>query len=321
MAPFGSIGRIAVPTSGYKSGLQKPWIQPRQTLAKFAVDSFAVKAHNSIRKQKQRAMKQIQKLFLFALGAILLVANAHAGRWITRDPMEVQEHMERDPHPFLDLNPYTFVRNNPLSYFDPDGRNAVAYVDAQGRKWWWGPYDRTPSGYTFQLTPYNQEFLPPGMIWGQDQYGNVIPVPNDIMGLQPSLLGELLLPTGAGFLAKPSWLTGMKVPARTVCLYRAVSQKEMEDIAKYGFRPGLNSMLAKNFATTAEDAAWWGRQFYNLDGNPFFLVQADVRASGLRGAFTGPLDFRPAITIPYENLARFNSAVNRVAVMPSIPIR
>ena len=114
-------------------------------------------------------MKQTQKLLLFVAAAILLAANAHAGRWITRDPMEVQEHMERDPHAFLDLNPYTFVRNNPLKYFDLNGLNAVAYVDAQGNKWWWGPYDKTPPGYTFQLTPYNQEFPPPGMFWGQDQ--------------------------------------------------------------------------------------------------------------------------------------------------------
>ena len=82
-------------------------------------------------------MKQIQKLFLFAIGAILLVANAHAGRWITRDPMEVQEHMERDPHPFLDLNPYTFVGNNPISNVDPYG---LAFGD------WWDPRTYSP-GY------------------------------------------------------------------------------------------------------------------------------------------------------------------------------
>jgi hypothetical protein len=35
--------------------------------------------------------------------------------------MEVQEHMERDPHPFLDLNPYTFCLNNPVNFIDPFG--------------------------------------------------------------------------------------------------------------------------------------------------------------------------------------------------------
>jgi len=69
-------------------------------------------------------MKRIQKLFLFVAAAILVAANAHGGRWISRDPMEVQEHMERDPQPFLDLNPYTFAFNSPLNAIDPDGREA-----------------------------------------------------------------------------------------------------------------------------------------------------------------------------------------------------
>lgn len=305
MAPFGSIGRIAVPTSGYKSGLQRPWIQLRQTLAKFAVDSFAAEAHNNIRAQKQRAMKQIQKLFLFALGAILLVANAHAGRWITRDPMEVQAHMERDPHAFLDLNAYTFVRNNPLGYFDPDGRNAVAYVDAQGHKWWWGPYDKTPPGYTFQLTPYNQEFLPPGMIWGQDQYGNAIPVPNDIMGLQPSLLGEMLLPTGAGFLAKPSWLTGMKMPCPRTPLWRAVKPDELADILRTGAFRNLGSAEGKYFSTTAEGAASYAKQaFYGFGDPPYTLVRTEVPNSLLRQVPISLVDRNvPAIVLPNNALS------------------
>ena len=91
---------------------------------KFAVDSFAANAHNNIHKQKRHAMKHIQNFSFFLVGAILLAANAHAGRWITRDPMEVQEHMERDPHPFLDLNPYTFAFNSPLNAIDPDGKEA-----------------------------------------------------------------------------------------------------------------------------------------------------------------------------------------------------
>lgn len=266
-------------------------------------------------------MKLIQKLFVFAMGAILLAANAHAGRWITRDPSEVTPHLERDPHAFLDLNPYTFVRNNPLSYFDPNGLNAVAYVDAQGHKWWWGPYNQTPPGYTFELTPYNQDFIPPGMIWGQDQYGNAIPIPNDIMGLQPSLLGELLLPSGAGLLAKPSWLTGLKVPSRSVCLYRAVSQKELEDIARNGFRPGPNSLLAKSFATSAEDAARFGRDLFKLDQQPFFVVQANMERSVLNYADQMILDSKQAVVIPFERLQSFNWSVNRVTSLPAIPIR
>jgi hypothetical protein len=66
-------------------------------------------------------MKTFQKLILFAVGLILLASNAQAGRWLTRDPMDIPAHMERDPHPVPDLNPYTFVVNNPVNYVDPLG--------------------------------------------------------------------------------------------------------------------------------------------------------------------------------------------------------
>jgi len=66
-------------------------------------------------------MKRIQPFYRVLAGVILLAANLHAGRWITRDPMDILEHMERDPHPFLDLNPYTFVGNNPINNIDPYG--------------------------------------------------------------------------------------------------------------------------------------------------------------------------------------------------------
>lgn len=34
--------------------------------------------------------------------------------------MKIPEHMERDPHPFLDLNPYTFEADDPIDWFDFD---------------------------------------------------------------------------------------------------------------------------------------------------------------------------------------------------------
>jgi hypothetical protein len=66
-------------------------------------------------------MKPIQPFYLVLAGVILLAANVDAGRWITRDPMDILEHMERDPHPLLDLNPYRFVLNNPVNNIDPTG--------------------------------------------------------------------------------------------------------------------------------------------------------------------------------------------------------
>jgi len=45
--------------------------------------------------------------------------------------MDIPEHLQRDPHPFLDLNPYTFVGNNPIGNIDPFGLDYyVVYVKA-----------------------------------------------------------------------------------------------------------------------------------------------------------------------------------------------
>ncbi len=78
----------------------------------------------------------MQKIcFCFAV-IILLAANANAGRWLTRDPIEF---MERDPKPampsnfssdesarpsIMEINSkslYTFVDNNPINEVDPLG--------------------------------------------------------------------------------------------------------------------------------------------------------------------------------------------------------
>ena len=77
-------------------------------------------------------MKAIQKV-CFCLGfLILLAANANAGRWLTRDPIEF---MERDPSPIMpgmsvsaislddpqQINLYSYVLNNPINFIDPLG--------------------------------------------------------------------------------------------------------------------------------------------------------------------------------------------------------
>jgi hypothetical protein len=60
---------------------------------------------------------------------------------------------------------------------------------------------------------------------------------------------------------------------RGVALIRA----ELEDIAATGgFRGGAGSMGNKWFAESAEDAAAWGKKFFNFDNEPIFTVRVRV---------------------------------------------
>ena len=77
--------------------------------------------------RERKAMKTIQKITLAITTTIIVVADAQAGRWLSRDPIEEGAgFVQRDPMPQWKFftpkqnepNLYTFVRNDPLSRFD-----------------------------------------------------------------------------------------------------------------------------------------------------------------------------------------------------------
>jgi hypothetical protein len=85
--------------------------------------------------------------------------------------------------------------------------------------------------------------------------------------------------TTTRLLPNPTRL-GPAAPQTT--LYRAVSTAEADDIARFGgFRAGPNSCEGKLFATTAEDAAQYGRINNALTpgGSPFHIVETRVPTS------------------------------------------
>jgi hypothetical protein len=98
-----------------------------------------------------------------------------------------------------------------------------------------------------------------------------------------------------------------------------VSLEEWDDIhAIRGFRAVANSMETKLFATAVEDAADFGRQLFQLDRRPFFIVGAripDMFVETLTGMI---IDGRHAIAVEPDRLPEFN-AVAAIFTVPTIP--
>ena len=109
----------------------------------------------------------------------------------------------------------------------------------------------------------------------------------------------------------------------TVTLYRAVSQAELDDIARSGgFRPSLHSMQGKWFAESADDAAAWGRAFYRYGGGAFYIVQASVPRAVADRMFRHPrLDGIGPARYADEGLLRLmNQANHGITPLHMIPL-
>ncbi len=93
-------------------------------------------------------------------------------------------------------------------------------------------------------------------------------------------------------------------------LYRVVSVKEAQDIqANGGFRaePRGLSYEGKLFATSAANAARFGRMLYSQGGESFFTVRVDV-PSALESSYVHfAADGMPAVSVDASELARMNS--------------
>jgi RHS repeat-associated protein len=107
---------------------------------------------------------------------------------------------------------------------------------------------------------------------------------------------------------------GAKVASgpKTTTLYRAVSNAELADIKTNGFRvnPDLTGYQeGKLFATTAADAAQYGKNNYALDhGTPNTIVQGRVSQQVMAKATAFEADGMKAISIPANQLKTVNFA-------------
>lgn len=90
---------------------------------------------------------------------------------------------------------------------------------------------------------------------------------------------------------------------RTTTLYRAVSKAELDDIAVNGLRtvPG-GYESGKLFATTATDAARFGRNNFGFDGLSNTIIQVKVPVKTMRFAEKSVMDGMNAVKLPANGL-------------------
>jgi RHS repeat-associated protein len=117
-------------------------------------------------------------------------------RWLNQDPIGEDGG----------INLYGFVENSPLTQIDSLGLNSASEVK-NGVTFWYGAFEQKPPGAIFVLNGNNYLLKPLDKDWQITDSGEAILVAHDLP-LQPSLLGELLIPTGLGALGKPMMLAG-----------------------------------------------------------------------------------------------------------------
>lgn len=105
-----------------------------------------------------------------------------------------------------------------------------------------------------------------------------------------------------------------------------MSKAELDDITHFGGlrqKPDGLSYEGKLFATSAEDAAHFGRMNYRLDttiglDNPFHVVEVNVPEALMRHFALQILDFMPAVYVAEELLPLLNrhAIIREIAVIP-----
>lgn len=109
-------------------------------------------------------------------------------------------------------------------------------------------------------------------------------------------------------------------------LFRAVSQAELNDLTNFGGlrqKPDGLSYEGKLFATSAEDAAHFGRINYRLDiiiglDNPFHVIEVSVPEALMHRFEFRTVDFMPAVYVIEDLLPLLNRHViiREISVVP-----
>ena len=81
-------------------------------------------------------------------------------------------------------------------------------------------------------------------------------------------------------------------------LFRAVSDNELADIGQNGIRNANGYQTGKLFATSAEDAASFGKLNYRLDNEPFTIIQTSIPNKFAPSLYKGEMDLMEAVNVP-----------------------
>jgi RHS repeat-associated protein len=125
---------------------------------------------------------------------------------------------------------------------------------------------------------------------------------------------------GAGAITVATLGAG-SVAESNVTLYRAVSLSERSDIDLFGgFRAGPNSYEGKLFATSADDAARFGRIIDALTpgGEPFHVVATEIPSSLANSFEFFTTDGMQAVHVAGEQLGSLNSA-GSLSILTYVP--
>jgi RHS repeat-associated protein len=102
----------------------------------------------------------------------------------------------------------------------------------------------------------------------------------------------------------------LSTAGKTTSLFRAVSTAELTDIASNGLRTTSGGYeTSKLFATSAQDAAQFGKLNYGFDGIPNTIIEAKVPTSVMGTVTNFTADGMSAVAVPAEQLQNIKKVI------------